>query len=66
MEILKTLGMIAGEFTLTQKTFRNHINKDEVLKDQIKRGLQTPKKQKLFYERWGCPPSVNRADYENV
>lgn len=66
MEILKTLGMIAGEFTLKQKTFKNHINKDEVLKVQIKRGLQTQKKQKLFYERWGYPPGVNKADYENV
>lgn len=51
MEILKTFGMIAGEFKFSQKTFRNHINKDEVLKAEIKRGLQTPKKQKLFYER---------------
>lgn len=66
MEILKTLGMIAAGFRFTQKTFRNHINKDEVLKDIIKRGLQNPKQQKLFYERWGYPPDVNKADYENI
>lgn len=66
MEILKTLTMIADEYGFKPKTFQNHIKKDDVLKEKINRGLQPPKKQKLIYETWGYPPSVNKSDYDNV
>jgi hypothetical protein len=28
--------------------------------------VQMPKKQKLIYEEFGYPPSVNKSDYDNV
>jgi hypothetical protein len=66
MEILKTLAMIADEYGFKPKTFSRHIKKDEVLKVEIKRGLQPPIKQKTIYTRLGFPPSVNKSDYDNV
>ena len=58
--------MIADEFGFKQKTFKSHISKDDELKLEIKRGLQTPKKQKMIYDKWGYPPCVNKSDYDNV
>lgn len=66
MQILKTLAMIADEYGFNHKTFSSHIKKNVVLKQEIKRGLQTPVKQKLIYVQMGYPPSVNKIDYENV
>jgi hypothetical protein len=66
MDIVKTLSQMAAEFTLQPKTFYNHIQKHECLKTEIKQGLQLPKQQKLIYDKFGYPPSVNKNDYENI
>lgn len=66
MLILKTLAMIAEEYGYSPRTFNNHRKKYEILRENIKRGLQCPKAQKMFYETLGYPPSVDKSDYENV
>ena len=44
-----------------------HINKNKRLKDEIDTSIvQMPRKQKLIYEEFGYPPSVDRSDYDNV
>ena len=64
--VLKTLSMIADEYGFKPKTFKNHLKKDAVLNDVIKRGLQPPKMQKLVYDTLGYPPGVDKSDYEKV
>jgi hypothetical protein len=67
MEILKTITKIASEFTCTPKMLSEHINKNSRLKDEIDTSIvQMPKKQKLIYEEFGYPPSVDKSDYDNV
>jgi hypothetical protein len=62
----KSLSFMADEFKVTPKTFSNHIKKDEVLKNEIKGGVQFPRHQKMIYERFGYPQCVNKKDYEHV
>ena len=66
LNILKTLSQIAAEYGFILRTFYNHIKRHEVLRVNIKRGLQPPICQKLIYETLGYPPSVNKSDYDNV
>ena len=66
INILKTLSRMASEFGFTPKTLTRHIRREDRLKDEIKPGIQTPRKQKLIYDVLGYPPGVNRKDYEFV
>ena len=66
LQILKSLAQIAAEYNFLIRTFHNHIKKHEVLRVNIKRGIQTPKFQKLIYETLGYPPCVKKSDYDNV
>ena len=63
---VKTFAKVADELGFSTRTLRSHINKDDKLKDEIPRGAQSLKSQKLLYNKFGYPPEVNRADYENV
>ena len=64
---LKSLSAIGRELGFKViKTFHNHIQRDEVLRAEIKSGVQCLRAQKLLYEKFGYPPEVSKADYENV
>jgi hypothetical protein len=66
LHILKSLSQIAMEFNFIPRTFYNHIQRHEILRANIQRGLQPPKLQKLIYDTLGYPPGVNKSDYDNV
>lgn len=66
MQTTKTLAIIAAEYGVTPKTLSNHIKKHEILRDNIVRGLQLLKSQKLMYDTLGYPPGVDKKMYENV
>lgn len=66
-DILKSLTRIASEFNCSAKTLSKHIKESENLKTKINtRVLQMPRKQKLIYEEFGYPPSVNKSDYDDI
>ena len=66
INILKTLSQIASEYGFLLRTFYNHLHRHEILRVNIKPGIQTPRFQKMIYETLGYPPSVNKAHYDNV
>ena len=53
LQILKSLTEMASEYGFILRTFYNHIQRHPVLRENIKRGIQTPRFQKMIYETLG-------------
>jgi hypothetical protein len=62
----KSIPQIADEYAIPHKTFYNHIQRDEFLKTNIRKGFQLPLQQKWIYKRFGYPNGVDKSDYDNV
>ena len=62
----KSIPQIADEYAIPHKTFYNHIQRDEFLKTNIRKGFQLPLQQKWIYKKFGYPNGVDKSDYDNV